>query len=261
MPPAANSIDWTPERVQEEVRRLEPWFHNMNLCGVQTAADHFLGDYPAVKWRHFAYAIPEDLRGKSVLDIGCNAGFYTQEMKKRGAGYVLGIDEDEHYLKQARFAAEVNHLDIEFRQLSVYELAKLGRTFDLVLFMGVLYHLRYPLLALDLVRQTVARDLIVVQSMVRGSSEITELQLDYPFSETGIFEQPGFPKMFFVENKYSGDSTNWWIPNNAALEAMLRSAGFSIVTHPEREVYICTIGDLPPTVVRQSTPNPETRHD
>src|SRR5205823_8623954 len=124
--------------------------YNINLNGVHTAPNHFLGDYPNIKWRRFAHAIPEDLHGKSVLDIGCNAGFYSIEMKRRGADRVLGIDSDEAYLSQARFAADVNELEIEFRQLSVYDVAQLGEKFDVVLFMGVLYHLRHPLLALDL---------------------------------------------------------------------------------------------------------------
>lgn len=261
MQPAAGRAKWTPDKIQEEVRRLGTWFHNMNLCGVQTAADHFLGDYPAVKWNRFAKAIPEDLRGKTVLDIGCNAGFYSQEMKRRGADRVLGIDDNEHYLEQARFAAEVNQLDIEFRRLSVYEVAKLRETFDLVLYMGVLYHLRYPLLSLDLIRQTVARDLIVVQSMLRGSSEIEDLQPDYPFSETRLFHKPSFPAMFFIEHKYAGDQTNWWIPNRGCLEAMLRSAGFRIISHPGREVYICTLTDIPRAAEQQRTFSSESADD
>jgi tRNA (mo5U34)-methyltransferase len=239
----AGPFHWTKEKIQEEVARLGPWFHNIHLCGVQTAPDHFLGDYPALKWKSFADAIPEDLRGKSVLDIGCNAGFFAQEMKRRGAERVVGIDEDEHYLAQARFAAEVNQLEIEFRNLSVYELAKLNETFDVVLFIGVLYHLRYPLLALDLIRQTVVRELFVIQSLLRGSTKIPPLAPDYPFSETEAFQQSGFPVMHFIENKLSGDQTNWWIPNSACLEAMLRSSGYRIVNHPEQELYVCTLVD------------------
>jgi ribosomal protein L11 methylase PrmA len=55
----------------------------------------------------FAHAVPEDLTGRTVLDIGCNAGFYAIEMKRRGAARVVGVDSDERYLDQARFAAEV----------------------------------------------------------------------------------------------------------------------------------------------------------
>ena len=83
-----------------------------------------------------------DLTGKTVLDIGCNGGFYSIEMKRRGAERVLGIDHDEQYLEQARFAGEVLELDIEFRKMSVYELPQLREKFDVVLFMGVFYHLR-----------------------------------------------------------------------------------------------------------------------
>ncbi len=233
------STAWTADRVRQRAAELGPWFHNMQLAGVQTAPDHFLGDYPAVKWRHFADAIPADLTGKTVLDIGCNGGFYSMEMKRRGADRVVGIDFDDDYLAQARFAATVEGLDIEFRQMSVYDVAALGERFDVVFFIGVLYHLRHPLLALDLIHEHVTRDLLVFQSMQRGSPDMPEVAEDYPFSETAQFEQPGYPKLHFIEQSYSHDNTNWWTPNRACAAAMLRSAGFSIEAMPEEEVFIC----------------------
>jgi len=162
----------SPVEIEKRVHELGDWFQNIDLGGVPTAPNHFLGDYPNIKWRGFAHAIPADLTGKSVLDIGCNAGFYSLEMKRRGAARVVGIDSDDTYLAQARFAAEVNGADIEFRKLDVYDVAKLGERFDLVLFMGVLYHLRHPLLALDLLYEHVVRDLMVFQSLMRGSKEV-----------------------------------------------------------------------------------------
>jgi tRNA (mo5U34)-methyltransferase len=236
MEPTAHS---PVESIQDRVRELGEWFHNLNLQGVQTAPEHFLGDYPTVKWRRFASSIPADLRGLSVLDIGCNAGFYSIEMKRRGAQRVLGIDSDEKYLAQARFASRVCGVEVEFRNLSVYDVAALNEKFDLVLFMGVLYHLRHPLLALDLVYEHAVRDLFVFQSMQRGSSDVEPLKCDYHFWQTEIFDRPGFPKMHFIENKYAGDPTNWWAPNRACVEAMLRSTGFMIIEHPEDEVFIC----------------------
>jgi tRNA (mo5U34)-methyltransferase len=230
---------WTPDRIRERAAELGPWFHNMELRGVRTAPEHFLGDYPAVKWRHFASAIPADLTGKTVLDIGCNGGFYSMEMKRRGAARVVGIDFDEDYLAQARFAAEVEGLDIDFRQMSVYDVASLGERFDVVFFIGVLYHLRHPLLALDLIHEHVTRDLMVFQSMQRGSPDMPEIAPDYPFSETAVFDQPGYPKLHFIERDYSHDCTNWWAPNRACAAAMLRSAGFRIESMPEEEVFIC----------------------
>lgn len=223
----------------QQIERLGPWFHNLRLRGIQTAPQHFLGDYPEVKFQSFRGVIPERLDGLSVLDIGCNAGFYSFEMKRRGAARVLGVDTDEHYLKQARFAAEVLEEDVEFRKLAVWDVACLGERFDLVIFMGVLYHLRHPLLALDLIHEHVARDLMLFQSMQRGSQEIVVPAEDYDFNEPAPFDEPGFPKMHFIEQRYSHDETNWWVPNRACVEAMLRSSGFSIEAQPEAEVYLC----------------------
>jgi tRNA (mo5U34)-methyltransferase len=232
----------SPVEIEKRVHELGDWFQNIDLGGVPTAPNHFLGDYPNIKWKGFAHAIPADLTGKSVLDIGCNAGFYSLEMKRRGAARVVGIDSDDTYLAQARFAAEVNGAEIEFRKLDVYDVAKLGERFDLVLFMGVFYHLRHPLLALDLLYDHVVGDTMVFQSLMRGSKDVQMLAPDYHFWETDIFDKPGYPLMYFVERRYSHDPTNWWIPNNAAAEAMLRSAGFEIENHPEDEVYICKRG-------------------
>lgn len=231
-----------PEEIRRRVGELGDWFQNIDLGGgVHTAPSHFLGDYPAVKWARFAGAIPADLRGKTVLDLGCNAGFYAIEMKRRGAERVLGVDFDERYLAQARFAAGTLGLDIEFRRLSVYDVAQLGERFDVVIFMGVFYHLRHPLLALDLIREHVARDLLLFQSMQRGSTVVAPPMEDADFWETAMFDDPAFPQMYFIEHRYSTDPTNWWIPNRAGAEAMLRSAGFHILAHPEEEVYLCRV--------------------
>jgi tRNA (mo5U34)-methyltransferase len=229
----------TRGEIVARVRDLGEWFHNLDLDGVKTAPHHFLGDYPAVKWQRFAHAIPADLRGKTVLDVGCNAGFYAIEMKRRGADRVVAMDSDPTYLAQARFAAEVSGVDIELRQLDVYDVERLGERFDLVLFMGVLYHLRHPLLALDLLHRHVVEDTLVFQSMLRGSAEVLPVSSDYPFSEESVFDAPGYPRMHFVEGRYAGDPTNWWIPNRACADAMLRSAGFEIVAEPEAEVRVC----------------------
>src|SRR5690606_6471852 len=134
--------------------------------------------------------------------------------------------------------------EIEFRELSVYDVGALGERFDVVLFLGVLYHLRHPLLALDLVHEHVAKDLLVLQSMQRGAPQVQAIDENYPFWEERVFDRASWPKLHFVEHRYAEDPTNWWIPNRACAEAMLRSAGFEIAAHPEREVYVCRRVDL-----------------
>jgi len=229
--------------IRQRIAELGDWFHNINLRGHPTAPHHFLGDYPANKWNGFSAAIPADLRGRTVLDVGCNGGFYSIEMKRRGADRVVAIDWDERYLAQARFAAEVSDLEIEFHRLSVYDIATLGERFDVVLFMGVLYHLRYPLLALDLLRQHAVRRRLVFQSMLRGSTAQVPWAPDYPFADRTPFDNPAWPRLHFVEQCYAGDVSNWWIPNTACAEAMLRSAGFSITERPDPEVFVCEPAD------------------
>ena len=240
------NVDTTPELVTQpgravlskQVESLGEWFHNIDLFGVPTAPQHFLGDFPNIKWKHIAKAIPADLSGASVLDIGCNGGFYSIEMKKRGASRVLGIDVDDRYLNQARFAAATLGQEIEFQKCSVYNVDAIPGQFDFVFFMGVFYHLRYPLYALDKVITKVGRQL-VFQTMLRGSEQVHACKDDYHFWDSRIFNEPGFPLMYFIEKKYAGDQTNWWIPNRAAAEAMLRSSGLKIVANPEYETWIC----------------------
>lgn len=242
------------DALRARVAALAPWFHNIDLGhGITTAPDHFLGDYPAQKFAGFAGCLPTDLTGKSVLDIGCNAGFYSMEMKRRGATRVVGIDWDERYLAQAQLASEaLGYADsVEFRKLSVYDVALLGERFDLVIFMGVLYHLRHPLLALDLIREHVAGDAMLFQTMQQGSTDTIDVPEDHPFFMPGTwtppayFDDPAYPKMHFIERKFAGDWTNWWAPNRACSEAMLRAAGFEVTAHPQDDVYLCRVTPIP----------------
>lgn len=252
-------------QLKSTIEAMGPWFHNLRINGIETAPRHFLGDYPAFKWARFQHVVPEDLQGCSVLDIGCNAGFYALEMKRRHAGRVVAINSDPHYLRQAEFAARQAGQSIEFRQMSVYDVERLGEKFDLVLFMGVLYHLRHPLLALDLLYEHVVKDKMLFQCMQRGEKEIAAVAENHAFSDTDIFEQPGYPKLFFIEQRYADDPTNWFVPNTAAVEAMLRSSGFVIREHPEREVYLVERGDRPPAVEppsgQQSNPHRGSRYE
>lgn len=225
---------------ESAVAALAPWFHNLHLPdGVQTAPDHFLGDFPSFKWREIAPHVPADLHGWRVLDVGCNAGFYSFELASRGA-QVTAIDMDPHYLAQARWAAQQFglHDRIEFRRMQLYDLAREPRQYDLVWFMGVLYHLRHPLLALDILRRR-TRKLLMLQTLTMPGEDAVEPPPDFPIEDRARFLADGWPHMAFIEERMSGDPTNWWAPDHACVEAMLRSAGFRIRERVAHETYLC----------------------
>lgn len=224
--------------IERRVRELGPWFHDLELAGVRTAPEHPLGNFLHDLWTIVEPHLPGDMTGMTALDIGCNAGFYSLQMWSRGAR-VTGIEHDPRYLEQARFAADVLGADVQYVQMDVYDIESLGRHFDYVLFMGVLYHLRHPLYALEKVARVVG-DRLIFQSMLRGGRELPRIMGDYPITEREIFLEPDFPAMYFIENSYAGDPTNWWIPNRAAMEAMLRSAGLRIDAAAGDEVYVCS---------------------
>jgi len=222
------------------IAELGPWFHNLHLPdGRETAPDHPLGDFPAFKWRQIEGSLPADLAGARALDIGCNAGFYAFQLAARGAE-VLALDLDEHYLQQGRWAARLLDPEgrVEFRQGSVYDLVEVEGSFEVVLFMGVLYHLRYPLLALDVVAEKVGGTL-VLQTLTMPGEESAGTPEDVDIDQRGRLIEPGWPRAAFVEHKLAGDPTNWWAADAACVEAMVRSAGLRVRERPGHEIWIC----------------------
>lgn len=233
-------LDQPRSSTEHEVAELGPWFHNLHLPdGTQTAPGHPLGDFPSFKWDEIAPHLPEDLTGWEALDVGCNAGFYTFQLAGRGAR-LLSIDVDEHYLRQARWAAEKFGLSdrVQFQRMEVYDLARMDRRFDLILFMGVFYHLRYPLLALDVLASRV-RKLMVFQSLTMPCEDVYDVPIDLSINDRHLLCDPSWPGMSFIEHNLAGDPTNWWAPNRAGVEAMLRSSGLRILSEPGHEIYLC----------------------
>src|SRR5699024_3456144 len=105
--------------IQTKIKKFSPWFHNIHLPGgQQTAPHHLLGDFPAFTWHKIRTVLPETFDGFRILDVGCNAGFYSIELAKMGAD-IVAIHMDEHYLNQGQWVANGFELEskIEFRQL------------------------------------------------------------------------------------------------------------------------------------------------
>lgn len=216
------------------LQRLGPWYHNVVFApGVMSNPSN--ADYPASRWRILDEVIPKDLSGKSVLDIGCNSGFFSLEMKKRGASRVVGVDIMPHLLAQSRFASHWFDLPMELYECGAYDVASLGAKFDIVVFIGVLYHLKHPLYALEQIA-SICNEAMYFQSVVRGPAGDVVPQDDYDVNEIAAFDQPAWPKLYFIEKNFNGDESNWWFATRSCLKAMMRTSGFRTIdetTNPE----------------------------
>jgi tRNA (mo5U34)-methyltransferase len=219
--------------IAARIEELGPWFHNYEIAsGVWTnASGRSPGvDYPLWRWQLVEPLLP-DLKGKSCLDVGCSSGFFSFKLKELGAAYVVGVDsgEQSRAIDQALFARTILGLDVDFRILSVYDLRILERQFDVVLFMGVFYHLRHPLLALEAVRAA-CRETMVFQTITTTSGKKCAafdpaVAKNVTFKSSTL-DDARFPAMRFIEGSLDQDSSCWFVPNIEAVAAFLRSCGF-----------------------------------
>ena len=196
------------EQLRREVSEL-PWYHRIDLGhGIVTPGETNTAATLA------QLALPDDLRGRTVLDVGAWDGYYSFEAERRGAARVVAVDsfvwrgetwgsKRSFELARRALGSSVEDMEIEVLDLS----AEHPGVFDLVLFLGVLYHMRHPLLALERVAE------------VTGSQLILET-----FVDLTRVRRPA--AAFFPGDEMSGDETNWWGPNPAAVEGMLRAVGF-----------------------------------
>jgi tRNA (mo5U34)-methyltransferase len=201
-------------RRMDEIR----WYHSIDLGGgvVTPGVDRSTRRLPRLE-------IPEDLSGMRVLDIGAWDGFYSFECERRGAAQVTAIDsyswDGSGWGSKSGFdlAHEVLGSSVKSLVLDVMELSpqRVG-TFDVVLFLGVLYHLRHPLEALERVA-SVADGLLILETQV----------------DLVGMRRPAMA--FYPTRELNRDDSNWWAPNPPALHAMLRDVGFTqfrVVTPP-----------------------------
>ena len=217
-------LTWSRDDIVSRIAELEEkvgWYQDIDLGGgVHTKSRVLWGeaiDHPRQRWGNIVSAVPDDLSGKSVLDIGCNAGFLALEAKKRGAEYVLGIDVRDGYIEQARFCAAVLGLDAEFRVLSIYDLDKVERQFDLVFFVGILYHCKYLRTAVEKVAG-VSRDTVIVESA------IDPMESDIPYVRFIRSSQYAGPRA-----EGSSRLPGHWHPNMTAMEDLFYEVGFPSV--------------------------------
>jgi tRNA (mo5U34)-methyltransferase len=220
------------EETEQAVHELGWWHHHFELPnGVRTGDDSTAGYDPAERWEPIAPHLPDDLEGASVLDVGGNSGYFGLQMLLRGAGRCVLVEPVEQFAAQARFVYSQFGVDAEIvaEDIHTYCVTR-DEHFDYVLLLGVLYHLRYPLLVLDRLAEMTRRQLFL-QSHLVGPQVSHE-----PWADAGPEDvvADDFPRLSFVEGRYRGDVTNWWLPNYTALAALARSAGLRILARPTR---------------------------
>ena len=220
----------TREEILSELKRLEPWFHRIDLGnGLFTKTESVMGepvDHPRGPWQTIRKLLPDDLSGKTLLDVGCNAGFYAFEAKRRGARRVLGVDGQRQHVRQGLFVRKVLGLEVEFRRLNVYELSpRVVGQFDITLALGLLYHLKHPILALENLYR-ITRDLLVIETAIMPPAKTPE-SFAYSFGALKTILHP----LAYVENPPESKEQvfNWFLPGTEALMALLRNAGFAQV--------------------------------
>lgn len=208
------------QALRERVNALR-WFHQIDFGDALVSP----GLIPLATLKEMAEVFFRGgVQGKSVLDIGCWDGYFSIEAVRRGAGRVLATDRyawsnqcwgsrEAFELAREQLAPSIEVLEAEPTDLSVERIG----TFDIVLFAGVLYHLRNPLLVLERV------------APLAGQLFVLETHLDARWHR-----RPAM--IFYPGRELNGDSTNWWGPNAACVEAMLRDVGFSRVERARHPV-------------------------
>lgn len=234
----------TREEMAAEIERLGPWFHSIELgSGLRTKSASLCGepvDHPMGTWQAIRGCLPSDLSANSVLDVGCNAGFYSVEAKRLGAARVLGVDVQRMHVRQAKFVARALDLDLEFRRISVYDLspATVGR-FDVTLALGLIYHLKHLVLGLEKLWR-VTRELLIVETAIYPPTLLPK-PFEHPIAGQG---KPIHAVGYVANAAESSESAfNWFLPGVGALVALLENVGFERVevvsVVGERTVLVC----------------------
>jgi len=211
---------------EEKLERIKSrqWYHSIEIeQGLVTPGAHPLAELRQV----LEYLkLPPRLDGLSVLDIGAWDGFFSFELERRGARRVVAYDLTPDDYFGFSTAKALLGSSVEYVKGSVYDLSEkaVGR-FDVVLFVGVLYHLRYPLLAMDRIHDVCDGYLVLETHCLDNCVRLEDGQqttldgIDPRLSRIPLYR-------FYAANELNGDYSNWFSPNRRAIEDGLRTAGF-----------------------------------
>lgn len=230
----------TDAELQTAIAAVPYFYHRIELRpGIVTPGWAPICDYP----------IPADLTGKAVLDVGSWDGYWTWEALKRGASFVQAIDDfsDEmgplnagrknewHTWDLCRDALGYTDEQCKREELSVYKAEWFCRDYDVILFFGILYHLKHPLLALEKLR-SVCRESIYIETAILDG-------MKSPYSDY-VYTGDECCAEFYPGSEYGQNPSNWWVPTLRCAEAMVETAGFRVtqsakIDNPTGELSMC----------------------
>lgn len=218
------------EEAQKMIASFPYWYQRIYLGNDLYTLPHHA--YHEDVWSYFAPTFPKDLQGASVLDIGCNAGYFSIQTKLRNAGHVLGLEMVDDYFRQADLCKAIWGTEIEYRLADVHTLGNLQERFDIAIFTGILYHLENPLQVLREVGR-LCNDAVILETEIIQVDPTSKV-----YVRLGKYGQhkstpvhTGIMK-FIERDEMNGDGSNWWIPDTECVYAMLRSAGFQYFSKP-----------------------------
>jgi tRNA (mo5U34)-methyltransferase len=221
--PPKSGID--KETIMKKVAEIPFWWHNIELgYGIVTPGHYWNGRFDILQLLLEKLDLSKDLSGKSVIDIGAWDGFFSFEAEKRGASRVLAIDNFYRMEKEGKFldmgnkgfeiAKEILASKVQYKIMDVLDLTpETVGMFDITLCLGVIYHVKNPILALEKVA-SITNEMVIIESCF-------------------INKGGNIPLAQFIKTEFQGDPTVWWIPNRACLEAMVRRVGFQKVQSVE----------------------------
>jgi tRNA (mo5U34)-methyltransferase len=219
---SSQSHDFDREAALAAISEVPTWYHQIEvLPGIVTPG---VNDSSAVLAR---LPLPPDCTGLRALDIGARDGFFSFELERRGADVVavdyIGPDQTGFSVASKLLGSRVPYV-VE----NVYNLSpeRFGE-FDLILFLGVIYHLRDPLLALERI-WSVCKGRLVVESQVLDHSFLTRSGELKPLEVVAPGLADACIAQFYPAATLNGDHTNWWVPTLACLKAMIGEAAFDV---------------------------------
>lgn len=197
------------QEAERLVASFEPWYHQIEVApGVVTPGTHISDRALAILDE---IGLPADLDGVRALDVGCRDGFFSFELERRGAK-VVAVDSVRAEETGFDIARGLLGRTTSFRTRNAYDLSPESEgTFGLVLFLGVLYHLRHPLLGLDRLRSVCDTDATMFLSTEIASGDEREAWARY-----------------YARNSFKSNGMTTWVPNQTALVDLLTDAQFRI---------------------------------